>query len=277
MNHPTIAFIFPTFNSQGKWKICVKSILNLNYPVNKIQIIIIDNDSTDKTAKSIKSYISKRNIHNTLYLIRNTSNVGFAKAINKGVSYTKSDLICITNDDVIFDPNSIKILIEDIISNSKIGIIGPRVLSPHGNILSQGHIFNRWNGQVRPAKDDEQVDWIQGCCLLIDRKLFNKIGRLNDKYDHFFEDLEIAYKVKKSGKKIAFNPNAIITHAESSSSNKDMKNKYFLWYKNKIQFVNNNLLTINKISIFLCMTTTILFQPNKYQIFINAVKWNLKK
>ena len=82
------SFIVPCFNSQNTVKICINSILHQNNINENVEIIIIDDGSTDNSIKIIKSYSDQR-----ILILRHDSNKGIAKALNFGLEYARCRFI----------------------------------------------------------------------------------------------------------------------------------------------------------------------------------------
>ena len=121
MNYPKVSIIFPNFNGGNEPLECLASIQKLNYLKEKIETIVIDNGSSDGSDIEIKKRFPK------VKLIKNKSNLGFAKAINKGINKATGNFIFVTNDDLVFEKNSLKKLIEYARLHDEIGVIGGKI------------------------------------------------------------------------------------------------------------------------------------------------------
>lgn len=277
---PRVSIMFPNFNGGSEPLDCLASIERLNYPKGKIEIIVIDNNSTDSSDIQIKRRFPK------VKLIKNDENLGFAKAINQGIKASHGQYILISNDDVVFEKNSLKILINDLISDKSIGIIGGKIYSKENKnrVISNGYMFNEWTGNIHPLKDQDimaEPHWIQGCALLIHKKLLKKAGFLDSGFNHFFEDLDLCMQVRKLGFKIIYTPDAIFWHGNSVSANKDLSQKYYYWYRNKIRFILKNLPIYNILSIlfiqmlFITPYRSLVLRDGRLFPFLKGLGWNV--
>lgn len=279
--YPKVTVTFPNFNG-GKEPIdCLKSIRNLNYPKNKIETIVIDNNSIDGSDRQIKEKFPE------VILIKNKSNLGFAKAVNQGIKKATGNYIFVANDDLVFEKDSLKNLIDFIIKNPKIGIIGGKIFFKKQKkiISSSGYMMNRWTGKIYLASKPNKVkepDWIQGCAMLIPKKIFNKIGLLDEDYTHLFEDFDFCLRARLAGYKVVYFPNAKFWHGESLTANKNKPLKYFHWYRNKIRFIIKNFQVINMVSILLFQTLfatpyrAIILRDGRLLPFVKGLIWNIK-
>jgi len=120
---PVIAVIIPTWNLLTDLIECIESVNNSTY--KNLITVIIDNNSTDGTAKYIQ------NNYPEIKLIQNESNLGYAKAINQGIKSARLDdaeYFFILNNDTIIQPNTINSLYNIFLSNKDTGIVAPKVL-----------------------------------------------------------------------------------------------------------------------------------------------------
>lgn len=283
---PIVSIIFPNYNGGKEPLECLESISRLNYSKDKIEIIIIDNNSKDGSLENIKKQKAKiKNIKFTI--IENKENVGFPKAINQGIKKSTGDYIFIGNDDLIFEKNSIKSMIDYITKNKKIGVLGGKIFSKQNKkqVVSNGYMFDKWTGNIYRSKVDNKIshpDWIQGCAMLVPKYIFGEIGLLDENYSLiYFEDLDFCFRVRKKGYSIVFNPQSSFYHGESTSVNKNVSLKYFYWYKNKILFCLKNLSFLQSTIILLNMFfivmpyRAIVLQDKRYLPFLKGLLWNI--
>lgn len=278
-NHPKISIIFPNFNGGKEPLDCLESIEKINYPKSKIQIIVIDNGSTDGS----REIIEKR--FKWVKLIKNPKNLGFAKAINQGIKLARSSYIFITNDDIVFETNSLKNLVEYSLKDSQVGIIGGLMYkkNPRKEISTAGNRMNLLTGNVFSCPNPQKIKepgWIPGCGMLVKKDVVDKIGLLDDLFTYSFEDYDYCLRAKAAGFKVLYLPSAIFWHRVSTTANKNRELTHFQWYQSKLRFALKNLPILNVASIFLFQTAIIpweaIFKRDHRIIpYIKAVIWNL--
>lgn len=279
MKMPLVSIIIPNFNGGTKLADSCKSILRLDYPQSRIEIYVVDNNSTDGSDKRIKKLSSK------IRLIKLTRNNGFSHAVNYGIAKAKGDYIFIGNNDISFGKTSLRLLVNTMESTPHVAVAGGTIFSykEKRRILSAGHVFNKWTGAVGTATGGYRLkdpDWIQGCALVVKSSTLCTIGTLDEGYDPFyFEDLDFCTRAKKKGYRIAYVPNAHFWHDESSTINKYEKVKNKMWYKNKIRFAFIHLPILQIASITVCQVLIaivyLLQGNNKYTHAIKGITTNL--
>lgn len=279
-SYPKIAIIFPNYNGGNEPIECLESIYKLNYPKSKLEVIVIDNNSIDGSNTKIKQRFPKTK------LIQNDQNLGFGKAVNQGILASNADYIFIANNDLVFEKDSLKTMVEFIQKEAKVAVVGGKIFfkSRPQKICSSGYMLNRITGNIYIAPDPDILkspDWIQGCAMLIPMKIFKKIGLLDDGFSFYFEDIDFCFRARKAGLKVIYLPDAIFFHGETVSANKDKPNKYYHWYRNKIRFILKdmpilNILSILSIQLLIVMPIrAIILRDNRLIPFLKASYWNL--
>lgn len=281
-NYQKIAIIIPTVFGGKKLLECIKSITKLNYPQNKIQIVLIDNNTPDKSYILLKKQFPK------IITISNKINIGFPEAVNQGIKTVISDYYFITNDDIIFEKESLKILINLAQNNPNIGICGGKQLSPKTKrFLAGGHNFSFYSGlqkNVKTAGVPIKCDQIDGCTMLIKKAVIKEIGLFDKGFSPVYsEDLDYCLRAKKSGFDIIYHPKAIFYHHYSYSTSKSsLFNLYYLGFRNKIRFFIKHasffqFLSFIIIHYFFILPTRLLIRKEPILLpEIKAIAWNLQ-
>lgn len=251
MNYPFVSIIFPTFNGWQDTKECLESIARFDYPKDKIEIIVVDNASTDETVEKILRY-------KDIKILRNKENLGFSRAVNLGVRKSKGEYLLITNNDVIFDKNYLRILVEFLEIEPLAGIVGGKVYytHPRGKIAFAGARFNFYTGLLRLGKYPDQIcqtDWVSGCNMLLRRQVWRQISGFDEKFFFYFEDLDLCLRAKRAGWKIIYHPKAILFHREGAAIDRQVRQKkaeYYYYGKTRVLFKHASKLQLASSLLF---------------------------
>lgn len=214
---------------------CLLSLEKIFIPKEiSLNTVIVDNASKDNL-KSLKAEI-----------IRNDKNLGFAEGNNIGIKYALSkgaDHILLLNNDTLVDRDFLKELVFAIEKNSKFGIAVPKIY------FAKGHEFHKnrykkedlgrviwyaggeidWKNAIASHIGVDEVDrgqfdketnteFATGCCMLIRKEVFGKVGLLDKKYFLYYEDSDFSQRVLKDGYEIKFVPQAVLWHKNAGSS-----------------------------------------------------------
>jgi len=217
-----ISIIIVTWNTAKITKKCVDTI---NKYLPNQEIIVVDNGSQDNTVEILKKI---KNVK----LIENGINLGFAKANNIGLKNATSDLIIFMNSDIEIIDDSLFNMVDYLNKNPKIGLIGPKFLnpdlSPQASVFPPQTYFNAfkefWLGKkdsyskyAPKGNNPTKVSYISGGCIAVNKIFFEKIGKWNEKYFFYYEDMDLCQQVRKNGKSIIYYPKCKIIHRHGAS------------------------------------------------------------
>lgn len=216
--------IIISYNTQKLTLECISSIYKTAKD-NIKDIIIVDNCSTDGTLEAIKNEFPD------VKLIVNSSNLGYAKAVNIGVSVSSSEFFIVSNSDVVYLENSIKLLIQFLISNPDVAVCGPRQIYPDGryqysygevpglkfgikkifllNHLAEFIEKKKWEKGIKKPK---QVAYVDGAVMVFNRKAFNSVNGFDEDYFFYTEEADFCYRVRKNKWKVVHYPESEIIH-----------------------------------------------------------------
>lgn len=251
----------------------VSSLLKIKTKNFTYQIIIVDNGSGDDSLSLFKKKYSK----NELVTILNTGvNLGYSGGNNFGIDYAlkkEFDYLLLLNNDVLVDPNFLTQLLKEA---GNYQILGPKIYFAPGFEYHKDRYQKKdlgkviwsfggqldWNNiygsnvaidQVDQGafnKINQDIDFVSGCCLLVNSQVFKKIGKLDDHYFMYFEDVDFCQRALRASFKMAIIPSSIIWHLNSgSTSGPGHLQNYFLT-RNRLYFAFKYASFRTKFAIF---------------------------
>ena len=237
MNKEKTAIIILNYNGFPYILDCLKSLsLHHCFIAPLLQIIVVDNSSTDRSVEKIKKKFPK------IKIIQNQTNLGFAGGNNVAIKYALKnnfDNIMLLNPDTIVEKNFLKPLLQLIKSNKEIGIVSPILKGKEGNktIFALGAELNPILGRTkhlhvkRAPLSAVKQELISGCAMMIRKEVFEKIGLFDERFFLYFEDSDFCLRARKAGFKIYVEPKSVVLHKCSSSLGgfSLKKIKYVLW------------------------------------------------
>jgi len=235
-----------------------------------IEIVIVDNNSTDDSIHKIKGFQTKYQSENLqIKIIKNKDNVGFAAANNQAVAVSKGEYILLLNSDTILKPEALEHLLADYQTleseKSNIGLLAAQLLNsdeslqPQGGALpnlltlkSQMFFLHKIPvlGQFLPSiqqpapepKHRHQISprgWVGATALLLSRKVWDKIGPLDQNIFMYGEDVDYCWRAHKLDIRSAIDLDAKVIHLGSQSSSSanalvgELKTMVYLFHKHK--------------------------------------------
>jgi GT2 family glycosyltransferase len=196
------------------------------------QIFLVDNGSTDNSLDAINSWlidVDRPYIH----FISNPTNLGFSGGMNTGISAAiaadEFDYFWLLNNDVILEHDALSSIVVDALATPQCAIWGPTVIDViSGRIqCAGGCTYNRWLGMSRrsyegsdiadiEASANLQFDYIYGAAMFIRGDLLKRTNGLDERYFLFYEELELAKRIKSTDK-VGWCRPCLVTHRGSDS------------------------------------------------------------
>lgn len=198
----------------------------------EFEIIVVDNASREKESLD---FLMKANDQGRLTLIKLPKNIGFGKGNNTGAKIAKGDLIFFHNPDVTVESDSLQKIGDFMQTNKDVGLMAPKLIYSNGEVQKSCRrhmsffdlVLNRtFLGKLPMFKDRlnkylmddyshdnvQDVDLLVGAAMILPRNLFEKIGGFDERYFIFMEDFDLCHKVRKTGKRVVYNPKIAIQH-----------------------------------------------------------------
>jgi GT2 family glycosyltransferase len=170
-------------------------------------------------------------------------NVYHVRSVNKGLERAKGNLIFIINDDITATPGSLKRMIGFLAKNPMVGLLGPKLLNSDGSWQKSCFRFyapltiicrRTFLGKIKLCRkiidgffykdknlENEkgaEVDWVRGAAMLTRKDLVKKIGPLDEKFWHYFGDVDWCRRFWQNGYKVVFYSKAVFYHHHEKSS-----------------------------------------------------------
>lgn len=220
-----VSFIILSYNTRELLVSCIQSVID--HGVQDFEVIVVDNASHDGSADQIKKQFPQ------VRVIENSENAGFAKGVNIGAEHAKGDYLLFLNSDAEITEDTVSQLIQPFEMHEKAGVVGGLLKNTDGSMQRS---FSRFYDLVpvflllfggdrvelvgHSVSNIQAVDWVSGGCMMIRKDVFDKVGRFDENFFMYLEDMELCKRVKQQGYEIYFNPHAEVTHIGQGSSNR---------------------------------------------------------
>ncbi len=224
-DEPDVSVIIPVHDKFSTTYDCLDSILKA--PSDRtFEIIIADDCSGDETLLASLAFAGG------VRIVRNTTNLGFVRTCNAGAALARGKYLFFLNNDTLVKEGWLDELVETFEQVPNIGIAGSKLLFADGKLQEAGGIIWRlgdgWNwGRGRDPNEPafsflRDADWVSGAALMIERTLFEELHGFDEYYaPAYYEDTDLAFRVRALGKRVVVQPASEIVHLEGISAGTD--------------------------------------------------------
>jgi GT2 family glycosyltransferase len=225
---PLVSVVVVNWNTKDLLEDCITSV-EKHLADTPHEVIVVDNGSTDGSPELIASRFPENR------LLVNPENLGFGRANNQGMAVAQGDCLLLLNSDARLPDGSVRALVEWLRDRPDVGVVGPRLEGPHGNLQPSAYRFGsiplmlveelglyKLLRRERAASlllggywshDTERpVDWIVGACMLVRAEVFRTTGGFDPSIFLYGEEEEWCGRIATAGWRIVYSPRARIMH-----------------------------------------------------------------
>lgn len=237
MSYGTVAVVIVNWNGLQDTLACLESLKLLDYEDHVA--VVVDNGSRAPEGEAI------RKAYPDAVVIEAGENLGFAGGCNVGVRYAIERRIpyvfLLNNDAVVCQPTMLTRLMDLLHSAPDVGAVGPKVVYDDkpdeiwfaGGTVVPSRGMMRQDDVNRPADSVRGVrptDFVTGCACLSRTSLYEEVGLIEEGYFLFFEDTDWSLQVKRAGKRLLMDNDAVLRHkcGRSMKRARDVDHYYFI-------------------------------------------------
>ena len=248
-----LSIIILDYHLKNLIKYCVKNIKDTVHDLD-YEIIVVDNGTNCGTKEMLEE------LYPDVKFMQNGANLGFSAGNNRGIDQAKGDYVTIMNPDITVKPEAINRIVNYMKSNPDVGLVGPRLLNPNETVQltcrrfqTLKTILNRrtpLGNTLKGRKETEdhlmkhvdhkqtmEVDWVMGACQTVRKSDLDKIGKYDERFFFYVEDMEWCRRVWMNGFKVMYLADAEMYHLHEQGSMtspwgffKVFKNKLTRWH-----------------------------------------------
>jgi cellulose synthase/poly-beta-1,6-N-acetylglucosamine synthase-like glycosyltransferase len=241
IDFPSVSILIPARNESVVIRKTLGKILSFDYPKEKLEVIVVNDGSTDDTESILNEMAAKDNRIKPVHLPKVTQGRGKGHALNVGLKHASHDFIAIYDADNNPEKHSLKMLITDLVADEKIGaVIGKfRTLNKTKNLLTRfiniETLSFQWilqAGRYHAFK----VAILPGTNFVIRKEVIEQCGGWDE--GAITEDTELSVRIYQRGWKIKFVPNAVTWEQEPE--------KWATWIRQRTRWVRGHNYVIQK-------------------------------
>jgi N-acetylglucosaminyl-diphospho-decaprenol L-rhamnosyltransferase len=227
MTAPRVRAVVVTWNGAHLLGPCLDSLLDQDLPPGTLEVVVVDNASTDGTAELVAGTYSE------VRLVRNDRNKGFAGGVVDGLRDLDAPYAVLLNNDARFEPDAVRRLLDELEDPAHGGAgaatacillerqgDGPAVLNSTGNMLSRwGSAHDRGFGDPATSADMEpEVFGFCGGAAMLRRTALVETGGFDPDLFLYYEDTDLSWRMRASGWTVRYVPAARAWHRHAAST-----------------------------------------------------------
>lgn len=203
------------------------------------EIIVVDNNSPDDSCQMIKERFPE------VILVENKENLGFPKGNNIGVEKAKGEYVCILNPDTVVAEDTFEKILAFAKTKTDLGIIGCKLIDGTGNFLPESKrgiptpwvaftkifglyklfpgskSFGKYYAGHLTENQTGKVDVLVGAFMVMEKKLYEEVGGIDERYFMYGEDIDFSYTVLGRKKSNYYFHETTVIHYKGESTIKD--------------------------------------------------------
>lgn len=225
---PLVSVVVLNWNGKRFIDGFLKTLDQQNYPANRIELIFVDNNSSDDSVDYFRKSVEKTDFE--VKYVLNDSNLGYAGGNNTGMMVSTGDYILVCNNDLEFEKNLISNLVScaeqknaDVCVPKLMYLNKPGVINNAGSKIvknSDWPIIEIGANEKDAGQYDEtrEISAFCGACVLFKRQFLEQIGLFDAKFFMYFEDGDLSWRGQKKDCHYFYEPSAVVNHIHTGSS-----------------------------------------------------------
>jgi GT2 family glycosyltransferase/glycosyltransferase involved in cell wall biosynthesis len=212
---PTVTVVAVNHDGREDLARCLASVLEQDYPEDRVEVVLIDNASTDGSVAMVRERFPE------VQVVVNDVNVGFSPAVNQGARLGNGEILALINNDAVAAPTWLRELVRPLVVHDHVRCTGGLVLDATGEKVDfaggelsfYGHGFAAHREEAPPRDlTTEPTIFVTGASLATPREFFLDVGGFDEDYFAFFEDVDYGWRVWVLGYETWFVPASVLYH-----------------------------------------------------------------
>jgi len=269
-----ISVIIPHYNGFDTLNNCISSLYNSLY--NKLEIIVVNNNSSDDSIEKISD------LFNNIIIINSSKNLGYAGGCNLGSKHSTCEYLLFLNNDTEHDYNWIEPLYNFIKDEDNVASVQPKIKSlidkeqfdyagacgGYMDILcypfTRGRIFNNIEIDSNQYNERAQIFWASGTGFLTKKTILNTVGGFDSNLFAHMEEIDYHWKCQLLGYQVWCEPKSVIYHSGGQTLSYESPYKTYLNHRNSL------ILLLSNYSV---LFSALLFLPRIFLEIISIIKY----
>ena len=227
---PTVSIVMPCYNGMAHTDACLTALRETLPADFAGEIIIVDDGSGAETVSGLKAWTK---VEPRLRVLRNRTNLGFLRSVNKGAEAATGEILVFLNNDTIPIAGWLPPLLRTFREHPDAGAVGGRLVYPSGRLQEAGGVVFRDGSAANFGRDDHnpdlplyrvfrEVDYCSAALLATPRSVFLALGGFDAHYEPaYYEDTDYCFRLREQGYRVFLQPESVVVHCEGGTAGLD--------------------------------------------------------
>lgn len=204
--------------------VCLKSFADVDWPADRLELIVIENDSQDGSAERIAHAVPEA------VVVESGANLGFAGGCNLGVKHATGEFVAFVNNDARPDRNFLAAAVAELDRDPSVAAVASKVLDWDGKLVDYVDGSLTWYGMgykreaERPDSPEydtpKDVLFGTGSAMVVRTDVFRAVGGFDERFFMFYEDVDLGWRLNLLGHRVRYVPASVVFHRHHVSINK---------------------------------------------------------
>ncbi|MFZ5802449.1 MAG: glycosyltransferase family 2 protein [Candidatus Omnitrophota bacterium] len=247
---PFVTVLIPAHNEEIVIERTLQAMLELDYPRDRIEIVPLNDNSSDRTGEILDRFASKYRRVRPVHIAPGVGGKGKSHALNLGLKQARGDVICVYDADNSPEPNALKYLVAELVSDPKLAVVCGKVRTQNRkkNLLTRfinlEFISHQW--MVQGGRYHlHGIATIPGTNFVVWKKVLDYLGGWDTRA--LTEDTELSLQIQELGYRISFNPFSITWEQEPETVP--------VWFRQRLRWLQGNQYIVQK-----------YFRPDRFKL-----------
>lgn len=213
---PLVSVVLVNFRGAEDTITCLRHFDDIDWPKERLQLIVVDNNSGDGSDERIRSEAPNAEVH------QSGSNLGFAGGCNFGVAKARGTYVGFINNDARPHPQWIRAAVRVMEGDKQVGCVASKVLDWDGRSVDYVDGSLTWYGMGYKREAEwpdngsyetpRNVLFGTGAAMFVPAALFREIGGFDERYFMFYEDVDLGWRLNILGYDVRYVPDSVAFH-----------------------------------------------------------------
>lgn len=268
----TVSIIIVNFNGEKHLKTCLSSIREVDYPQERLEVVVFDNGSSDNSLQVIED------VYPSAVVLKNPNNIGFAPPHRLASQAAKGEVLAFLNNDMKVDSQWIKRGVDLLALGKGVVCSSSRIMNWRGTEVDSNGGSLQYLGyadQLKRSdmKKGEEILFPCGGAMFILKDVFEEVGCFDDDYFAIFEDVDLGWRLWVMGYRVVMAPDSIVYHKRHGTLRTRRQAKMrFLMHRNALMtliknYDDENLMKVLPLALILAVKRALLFMNIDKKVF----------